>query len=447
MLGIDVQHCFHESSRYGFRASIPVKKIQIKRCPSRGGNGISDLGGETLDEFFAERIEIIDGNSIKSFAYRLDFLSQLPYSCKPCPTATLPVINYADTDFPPNDPVSISKQDITNQSGTPVSALGSNTGTLPTGTWALSQQRAQSLPPVTSDGTLTGNRGRFDSSIKYTDLGALPGQQATLFIVPTVEGTQTSQEARVIQAQVREILSCIAQEAEDIFKQCGISFDSQRTRGIGDLDTEIYLGHFLLPCVYLEGYVGVRWPTGKQLQNPQHIFRQPLGNNGHYELKAGTQGIWKPFEWAALRGDITGYAVLRAPECISASFAGAQIKNLGTPVRAEVSWNYYLVHADLLITPPNCHGLGAVLGYELYHKTADHLRFCASKALDCLGKTEPLDACIATRNTRITGHKVRCELFIEIRQWLQLFTGGSSVFSGRNVPKENSWYVGFNAYF
>lgn len=37
MIGFDVQQCFHECSRYGFRASIPVKKIQIKRCPSQGG--------------------------------------------------------------------------------------------------------------------------------------------------------------------------------------------------------------------------------------------------------------------------------------------------------------------------------------------------------------------------------------------------------------------------
>ena len=75
-----------------------------------------------------------------------------------------------------------------------------------------------------------------------------------LFIVPSVVGTTTTQEARVIQAQVEEVLVCIAPEAEDIFANCGISFSSQSLSGAGDLDTEFYTGHFFSPCFYVEGY-------------------------------------------------------------------------------------------------------------------------------------------------------------------------------------------------
>ncbi len=448
VVGLDVQHCFHECWRLGVRASIPAKKIRIKRLPSHG-NGMSDLGGETIDEFLGERIETVNGAAIKSFAYRLDFLTKLPYTCKPCPTASLPIVNYADTDFPPNNPISISKQDITNQSGTPVSALESTSGSLPRGPWAIPEATAQALPILNADGSNLPDqgRGRFASSVVYTPLGNDSAHQAMLFIVPSVVGTTTTQEARVIQAQVEEVLVCIAPEAEDIFANCGISFSSQSLSGAGDLDTEFYTGHFFSPCFYVEGYAGVRWPTAKRSNKPQFVFRPSLGNNGHYELKAGAQAIWKPCRWAALRGDITGHGVLRASECVAASFVGAQIKNIGTPVRANVHWSYYLLHVDMLFTPPNCHGFGGVIGYENYHKTCDHLNFCTSKAIDCLGVTQPLDAHLIRKNTNATSHKVRGEAFIELWRWLQVFGGASKVFSGRNVPKETEWYVGINAYF
>jgi len=448
MVGFDVQHFFDESWRLGFRASIPAKKIRIKRLASQG-NGMSDLGGLTIDEFFGERTESVNGSTVKSFAYRLDMLSQLPYTCKPCPQSKLPIVNYADTDFPPNNPISISKQDVTNQSRTPMSALKSTSGSLPTGTWAISQTTAQQLPALDANGSNLSNndRGRFDASVNYTPLQNAESNQSMLFIVPSVAGASTTQEARVIQAQVDEVLACIAAEAEDLFKNCGISFSSQCVQGAGDLDTEFYTGHFFSPCVYAEGYVGIRLPTGKRSDNPLFVFRPPLGNNGHYELKAGVQGIWKPCRWAALRGDITGTAVLKATECVAASFTGAQIKNIGAPVRAQVRWNYYLIHADMLFTPPNCYGLGAVIGYEHYHKSRGHLDFCVPAAQDCLGAIQPLSSCVATKNTRAISHKVRGEVFVELLNWLQVFGGGSRVFAGSSVPKETEWYLGVNAYF
>ena len=98
VLGFDVQHYINDCWRLGFRASLPAKKIRIKRLKSQG-NGMSDLGGQTIDEFFGQRTETINGAQIKSYAYRLDFLSKLPYTCKPCPAAALSIVNYADKTF------------------------------------------------------------------------------------------------------------------------------------------------------------------------------------------------------------------------------------------------------------------------------------------------------------------------------------------------------------
>ena len=74
VLGCDLQHYLDEWHRIGFRASIPAGKIRIKRL-ANDGNGPSDLGGLRLSDFVGERIETVNGSPVKSFAYRLDFLS------------------------------------------------------------------------------------------------------------------------------------------------------------------------------------------------------------------------------------------------------------------------------------------------------------------------------------------------------------------------------------
>ena len=449
VLGLDVQHYVNECYRVGLRASLPVGKIRVKRL-ANVGNGTSDLGGLRLSDFAGEKTEIVNGSPIKSFAYRLDFLSSLPFSCgNNCPGSNIPLVNYADTDFPPNNPITISNQDITNQQGTPVSALKSISGNLPTGSWALPQAQAQALTAFNDTGTNRGNnqRGRFDSGVSYSALGQNIPDQATLFIVPSVDGTNTTQEARVIQVHVNELIDCIGQEAEDLFKECGISFAGQCNTGVGDLDTEIYAGYFVSSCAYIEGYVGIRWPSGKKAENPQKVFDLPLGNNGHFEGKIGSQALYQTCRWAAIRGDITGSFVVRNKECVASSFRSRTIKNIGVPVQASVRWNYYLLHAELILTPPNWPSLLGTIGYELYHKGADNIRFCQKSAVDCLGNEQPLDACIIARNTRVVSHKVRGEVTFEPCEWLYLYGGASRVFAGSNTPKETEWHLGFSLYY
>lgn len=446
LLGMDIQHCFGTCWRAGFRVVLPARRMRLRRCPSMG-NGDSDLGGQTVGEFLSERTETVNGAQVRSFAYRLDFLSRLPLTCRPCPQCDIPLVKYADTNFPPNNPISISGQDITNQQGTPVSALKSADGSIPDETWAIPQEQAQALPTINADGSNVVERGRFDAEVDYTPLGDNTQNQSMLFIVPTVVDDALAQEAATIQAQVDELLACIDQEAEDVFTDCGISFKPQCISGIGDLATEFYAGYYFFPCLYGEVYAGLRWPTGKRSRNPLLVFRPSLGNNGHYEFKIGTQGIWKPCRWAALRGDITGFILTKNTECVASAFVNATVKNIGRPVRADIRWNYYILHVDMLVTPPNCYGFGGVIGYENYSKGQDKLRFCRSTALDCLGNEELLSARTITRNTRATSHKIRGEAFIETWEWLQIFGGGSTVFAGQNISKETEWHLGFNAYF
>lgn len=446
-LGGTFQHWLNPCWRWGIRAHLPVKKIRIQRRRS-AGNGGSDLGGQTTQDLAAERLEFVNGVAVQSFAYRLDFLSRLPYTCLPCPARNFLIVNYHDTDFPPKNPITISNQDITTQNLSPVTALASSTGAVPTQQFAITQEQALQLPFLNETGTSADPNGRaqFNQNISYTPLGMDPAQQAHLFIVPTVAQNQIVAPARIIKQHVNELLACIEQEAEDIFKECGISFNSQCTRGIGDFDTELFLGHSFSDCFYAELYAGVSWPTGKKWRDPRMVFRQPLGNNGHYEGILGVQALYTAHPWVSLQAEASWHPVQRRRECIATAFQGACVKNIGLTTRASISWDYVTFKLDMLITPPSSCASGIDISYELYHKSHDNVCFFNSTAIDCLNKSELLDSCVVRRNTKVVSHKVRAELFYTYKQF-ELFGGGGRAVAGKNAPKETDWHVGVACYF
>ena len=446
-LGGTLQQLFCSQWRWGVRAQLPVKKIRIQRRQSQG-NGSSDLGGQTPQSLATETIERINGVPVKSFAYRLDLLSRLPYTCLPCPGQNVPITNYSDTDFPPNNPITISNQDITSQNLSPVTVRASSTGNFPQQPFAITQDQALQLPFLNSAGTSANPSGRaqFSPRIFYSPLGLDTEQQARLFIVPSVAQNRVVAPARVIKQHVNELLACIDQEAEAIFKECDISFDSQCTRGMGDLDTELFLGHSFTDCFYGELYGGITWPTGKQVCDPRLIFQQPLGNNGHYEYILGTQALYQLHPWIALQGDLAWHPVQRSHECVAAAFQGACVKNIGLPTKASVTWDYVTFRLNLLITPPLSCISGLDISYELYHKSHDTVCFKNALAPDCLGKSPLLDSTVLTRNTKVVSHKLRAELFYNYRCF-ELFGGGGYAVAGKNAPKESDWHVGLACYF
>lgn len=174
------------------------------------------------------------------------------------------------------------------------------------------------------------------------------------------------------------------------------------------------------------------------------MFRQPLGNNGHYEFKLGIQALWQANCYAALKGDLSWHAVQRSSECVATPFFGACVKNIGRPLDVQIAWDYLLFHADIILTPRAYTGLE--IGYELYHKKRDSIYWFESYATDCQGNRNLLDSSVLSRNTNVTSHKIRAEAF-----WFcdtfDIFGGGSAVFAGRNAPKEHEWHMGIIVYF
>jgi hypothetical protein len=234
--------------------------------------------------------------------------------------------------------------------------------------------------------------------------------------------------------------------AEAFFRNCCIYFcQADRIIGVGDLDVQLYGGYHQEQWL-LDLIVGARFPTGKQDKHPGQTLFFPTGNNGHFEFEVGINSGWHPIEWFGIM--LKGYYshVFNHVEKKAAAFAGATVINIGTPVDANVSWNYGFAQLDFNFFHPKNPDLGGSIGYEIYAKQHDKVRFCQDTAVDCLGRTEPLDSCLLERNTNTLTNKIRGEFFNRFYYW-ELFAGASYIFAGRNAVQEIEGHVGVTVYF
>jgi hypothetical protein len=129
------------------------------------------------------------------------------------------------------------------------------------------------------------------------------------------------------------------------------------------------------------------------------------------------------------------------------------LKNIGTPLCVDVSWDWFYGRLDLTIFHPYNDELGITFGYEFYYKSKDHIDFsCCSTAgsavlvKDLLGQIGTVDFCAMERNTQVFSNKFYGEIF---NRWgfFELFAGASQIIAGENVMKETEAHLGLRLYF
>jgi hypothetical protein len=158
------------------------------------------------------------------------------------------------------------------------------------------------------------------------------------------------------------------------------------------------------------------------------------------------QGGGRPTEWLGITLDASYTYVFRANEKRAAAFAGATVLNIGTTVNAEVHWSYVMAHLDLTFFHPRNRDLGWSVGYEFYDKQKDKIRYCQTTAIDCLGREESINECLAASLSNTQTHKFRCEFFDRIG-FAEFFAGASQIFAGKFAMKESEWHIGVAVFF
>ena len=450
MLGISTgKRCGASPWRIGARARLPVRFVTVRQ-----NSRTDQLDGETLADVCCAKNETYSpqGNEVKDvFACRLDFLSALQDS------TGNPLVNYVDPNN--NNHISIAGIDATNAnnsdtSGAKVHVIGRTNGTLPPSNTNYGQVASvvNTLPLVPANGGISDNqRAQFSGNTVYSPLAQNSVAQAQLFIVPTIIQTEDGSfdlatDARTIQTQIANLSKCIDPSLRQFLTTHNLSFDTQHIEGLGDLNTEFYVGYDIDNCVWLEGHIGIVFPTGKKINNTQKLLAQPLGNNGHFELRFGADVGWEARPWIKVKADSLYSFVLKRDEPVAAAFTGATVKNIGPCIITEVNWGYYLGHIDLTFLNPCNSCMGIDIGYELYAKQRDHICFSVSQTRDFLGIAQPLDARVLERFTNVVAHKARLEFFY-VQSCYNVFAGWTHVFAGKNAPRETDWYLGMGLEF
>jgi len=473
VIGLHLQRRFNQESKwhFGARASVPIKVIEMEQRRSCGSERFEETLADMIVEY-QQQFTDEKPNAHLVAAYRLDFLSALMW------TSTKPLVYYGNG----SDNSMIAEVEITpvSQAGfsgsiAPVSALRQNDGRLPAPTpdtppvatpsyYPLAQDVDVGVsPPVptnplAADGSGGSNQTRltFVKAQNYAaGLALNRDAQSKLFIVPNTQGAGNGvleTNGLLIQNKIQYLLNQLnlteRDSAEQFFKDHCVSFClSDYVAGFGDLDTEFYIGREFKHG-FVDGILGVRFPTGKKPDDARRIFYQALGNKGHFEFKGALEGGWHPCDWFALRSYLSYSYVFSAKECRAPAFCGATIKNIpaGCAVEADVKWDYFLGNIDFNWFHPDNPNLGCTLGYELYAKRNDRVCFCCTKALDFFSNEETLSNYILECGTNTMTHKIRGEIFDRIG-FCEFFGGGSWIFAGRNAMKETELHIGVAIYF
>ncbi len=437
-LGLDFEdYAYDNDLHLGFRFLLPFRDIKVENNACCNSNGCL----QSVRSFQREKVRDTSGNIVQSYAYRLDFLSTLDDVDAGAPASPLVKYNNADAD----GNITIVEQDVSKNKG--VTVIRSDNGTTPSGRWGTIRFQLGALP-LRGDGTgvVDGQRGEFVDGTSYSALGSNRDTQADYWVVPTYEndGVTITGEAAAIRNAVELAVQSIEDvSAEDFLFAHDITLDSQRNRGTGDLRTEFYAGCDMNECLYGELQLAVAWPTSKLQKKPGKTLQVAPGNNGHLEVQAGFYAGIDACDWLKIGIDGLYSHALERDERRAATFFGSRVKGIGPVVKARVDWSWFLGHINFTVLHPKNLELGANLGYELYLKGEDNVRFREKCTRDLLGNLASLDSNVIKSRTDVVAHKVNLEVFRRF-DFLEIFAGSSYTFFGRNATRDGEVHLGLN---
>ena len=237
----------------------------------------------------------------------------------------------------------------------------------------------------------------------------------------------------------------------------GVDFKTERRTGLGDIDLDLFYEHRFTDEVLMEVMLGIRLPTGGSSHTAGNPYRPRLGNGSHAEVKLGAMVAYQPLAWMNMKLDMYYSFVIEGMEHRPAAFEGAQVRHLGPEADAKVDWGYFVGRLDFNFFHPETKSLSSMIGYEVFLKQQDHVRFRKTDMASWLGRkvikgvatenSAKLDNAVAEKDTDAIGHKVRAETSYRVNKYLELFLGGCFTFAGKNLPAETDLHGGFRVQF
>ncbi len=321
------------------------------------------------------------------------------------------------------------------------------------------------------DGSLV--QGDFTTTAANTNYGAFWFEQdysdfasyvdpSTYYITTSLQGTTPTVQSVAIgnflaatstarQGQLTANAPQIAQNMLSGLLKNGetTSWGCSSQAGIGDLDIEFVAGFdwsILNRILELDVTLGCVFPTASQTKNALNYLAQPLGNNGHFELRAGLAYAYNWCTWIRSSSYLSYSWVLGAQEWLFPSFKGAKAFGLqpGPLVAAEISWGQFVTSTDITFMFDH---FGWNIGYQGTWKGHDSISPCLKQATDALGEFNALDFSLMRSLSKREAQKIRSSLSALISDECQVEVGGAGIFYGKNVPIDIDWFASIQFLF
>ncbi len=478
---------WEEKGRIGVRATVPFREIQIE-CDNKAGRGMAQVE----DLCAAEHVNEGEGTSddVLGYAWRLDFVEALIQNA-----SDFSAIFYEDANNSKEgirvigQPSRTTEAQAANASGEDLKVVFSYSpeGLIPRnrigarevdhaqGDHKLEAPKGIDFLP-TDLGNFTDNKFYVVNDNDYTGLsddnnpGVLPSvaerlkQQARkaelwMTTVHRTDGTFV-QGAATIKSGIENAIKAFKENQFEWMHDRGFDFETDRAFGIGDIDIDLFYEHTFEDNLVGELFLGVRLPTGAGHKYHRNPFEVHMGNGEHFEIRIGGLIAWEPLDWMNIKADVYWSFVLESEEHRAASFKGAQVKNIGPEIEADVDWGYLVLNLDFNFYHSKDKNLQSMIGYQLYYKTEDNVSFDVEKLESWLGKklntstgcyTEDnnyeLDNKVMERRTEAVGHRLRFETSYRFSDWFEAFGGSMYTFAGQNLSREADYHAGVNVRF
>lgn len=444
----------------GARVAIPFRNFNMEL--TQGPIVNNQIDPTILAANVREQTEVLlpGSNPVDTFAYRLDFLSELPVSWNGDGFHEHLVVYSATPPNFPGNPIAIANIDVTDSAGlntqnrNPVTVIKRTDSSAPTAPFAIPLTEAQTLSalPEDGEGVVNNERRRFVSDTNYAPLGDDPTEQSTFWVEPSFttqnDITRLVAPACEIKRAVDDLIGSPATAISEILASNGITFASQKHGGLGDIDAQFFTQYWWNTCSFFEGNIALRLPTAGTQMATGKLLLQPLGNNGHPELMFGARAYWHDYDWLLLQADALYSVVLKRTEIIAIPYQGATVKNIGNQIPAHINWQYFWGHLEAgYYHTISCNNYAiARFGYELYSKSKDNISL-ESDGCTCLpvSITNMLNVNNVRANTHSTAHKLYGEISLHYQfscLTAGLFASVGGVVGGKNTPQEIEWYLG-----
>jgi hypothetical protein len=264
--------------------------------------------------------------------------------------------------------------------------------------------------------------------------------------------TTLTQNAQIISNTLKNIIAFIDPSPEQLFIDNGILFNDNKTVGVGNVQTDLFLNYFFNTHDYIQLMAGISFPTGKSIKyDEQQLFTTPLGTGGHTSLLFGIGGKYSPCRWTDLVATGLFKSVLSNHVYIPVAYAGATIQHFNQYTRATQSWQTISLGVDAYLHMPTYYyetdQPSLIVGYQLWHKHKDIITYTYSQVVDVTGATQPTSGSLAATLTNRHAHIISISVMHTHKQQYTFFGGWNRAVRGLNIAQANGWHVGFETSF